>query len=274
MLHLCLHVSKLPTSFFWHCADGGPARVLSNLVRRCSRITSHPRISPSKHTHTHILIPLYSIIRPMCLGPQRKQAFLYMTRMSLIFMEVNKCTCMEGVFHSWRLTMGPLCSLISCTLTFLPHTTRYEWTLCFLDNIFIWEGYLKYAQVIRYRVDLPYTPSLFLAALVLILVFKRQYCWIFFSQKLHFVRRLWQIAAAAQNGLVHYMSYVKSELFKSCTSPKTHLCLSSPQGCNGIQPCQLNILVFLHILWQFHINLFTSMQSSVPCYRNNTLRPL
>lgn len=111
MLHLCLHVSKLPTSFFWHRADGGPARVLSNLVRRCSRITSHPRISPSKHTH--ILIPLYSIIRPMCLGPQRKQAFLYMTRMSLIFMEVNKCTRMEGVFHSWRLTMGPLCSLIS-----------------------------------------------------------------------------------------------------------------------------------------------------------------
>lgn len=108
--------------------------------------------------------------------------------------------------------------------------------------------------------------------------FKRQYCWIFFffffSRKLHFVRRLWQIAAAAQNGLVHYMSYVKSELFKSCTSPKTHLCLSSPQGCNGIQPCQLNILIFLHILWQFHINLFTSVQSSVPCYRNNTLRPL
>lgn len=85
--------------------------MLSNLVRRCSRMTPHPRISPSNQTHKRTPT-LYSIIRPMCLGPQRKQAFLYMTRMSLIFMEVNKCTRMEGVFHSRRLTMGPLCSLI------------------------------------------------------------------------------------------------------------------------------------------------------------------
>jgi len=58
-----------------------------------------------------------------------------------------------------------------CTLTFLPYTTRYEWTLCFLGNIFIWEDRVKHAQVMGYTVDLRYTPSLFLTVLLFLILF-------------------------------------------------------------------------------------------------------
>lgn len=81
---------------------------------------------------------------------------------------------------------------------------RYEWTLCFLDSVFIWEDDLKYAQVMRCRLDLRHTIfaprcarlSFFFSFL------KDNIAGVFSSQKLNFVQRLWQIAAAAQNGLV------------------------------------------------------------------------
>lgn len=42
--------------------------------------------------------------------PHRKQSVLYVTRMSLIFMEVNKCACMEGIFHTQDTRQWGHCS--------------------------------------------------------------------------------------------------------------------------------------------------------------------
>lgn len=48
--------------------------------------------------HTHTYTQQYSIIKPVS-QPRRKQSLLYATGMSLILAEVNKCTCIEGIFH-------------------------------------------------------------------------------------------------------------------------------------------------------------------------------
>lgn len=170
----------------------------------------HPILrSPPQNRHTNVLLPLYSIIRPMCLGPQRKQAFLYMTRMSLIFMEVNKCTRMEGVFHSRRLTMGPLCSLILQLLYLNIPTIYYTVWMNIVfsgQNIYlrrlceIFSGHWKQGRFTLYPIFVSHS------ALIAhpFSRFLKDNIAGFFSRKLHFVQRLWQIAAAAQNGLVRY----------------------------------------------------------------------
>lgn len=61
---------------------------------------------PITHTHQH------SIIKPLS-APHRKQSPLYATRMSLIFAEVNKCTCMEGIFHSGDSVQWGHCGIAS-----------------------------------------------------------------------------------------------------------------------------------------------------------------
>lgn len=66
----------------------------------CSTLTSYSDAGGSAlcplYTHTHT--QLYSIIKPVS-QPHRKQSPLYVTAMSLILAEVNKCTCVEGIFH-------------------------------------------------------------------------------------------------------------------------------------------------------------------------------
>ena len=53
-------------------------------------LTHRQAITPSlPHTRTHCVSQLH-----------RKQSLLYATGMSLIFMEVNKCVRMEGIFHT------------------------------------------------------------------------------------------------------------------------------------------------------------------------------
>lgn len=56
------------------------------------------RTLPTTHAHTHTYTQQYSIIKPVS-QPRRKQSLLYATGMSLILAEVNKCTCIEGIFH-------------------------------------------------------------------------------------------------------------------------------------------------------------------------------
>lgn len=40
--------------------------------------------------------------------PHRKQSLLYVTGMSLILAEVNKCTCVEGIFHRQAADNGAI----------------------------------------------------------------------------------------------------------------------------------------------------------------------
>lgn len=240
----------------------------------------HPILrSPPQNRHTNVLLPLYSIIRPMCLGPQRKQAFLYMTRMSLIFMEVNKCTRMEGVFHSRRLTMGPLCSLILQLLYLNIPTIYYTVWMNIVfsgQNIYlrrlceIFSGHWKQGS---------YTLSLFLTLLLLLilfLVFKRQYCWIFFTKAPFCAASVTNCCRSTEwPGSLWVMS---SQSCLRVVLPPRHI--SAYPHHRDVTEYSLVSLTcsclscFLHIFWQFHINLFTSVQSSVPCYRNNILRPL
>lgn len=95
-----------------------PTQMLLEVHSARSAHTHTPRHTLT-HTHTHTHILRYSTIKPVS-PPHRKQSPLYVTGMSLILAEVNKCTCVEGIFHSrggrqrsplWRCALR---SLRSC----------------------------------------------------------------------------------------------------------------------------------------------------------------
>ncbi len=67
------------------------------------------------------------------------------------------------------------------------------WTVCLFEKM-IWNMPRSW--------DVGWIYSWLCSSLILFLVFKDNIAGGFFSRKLNFVQRLWQIAAAAQNGLV------------------------------------------------------------------------
>lgn len=100
---------------------------------------------PTKHTRTYA--QQYSIIKPVS-QPHRKQSLLYVTEMSLILAEVNKCTCMEGIFHRQTADNGAIVAL-GCSTALCIQSGPFGWLrihcscqgLCFMSqmNVFMWE---------------------------------------------------------------------------------------------------------------------------------------
>lgn len=104
--------------------------------------------APPTRTHTH------SIIKPVS-KPHRKQSLLYVTGMSLILAEVNKCSCMEGIFH--RQAADNRAIVASAGVR--PGPSAWLWIhgscqgLCFISqtNVFV----CKETCETRRRVDVP-----------------------------------------------------------------------------------------------------------------------
>lgn len=103
-------------------------------------------------------------------------------------MEVNKCTRMEGVFHSRTLTMGPLLPSDILYL-YIPAVYHMLWMNVMLSGPYIYSR--RWFEIClghkRHRLDL--RSSIFVPLDVLLwpvlffFVFKRQYCRIFFFTK-------------------------------------------------------------------------------------------